>query len=210
MFNQETVEAKGSFSIHPQGSFAAVCVCVIDLGTQLIKSPIYGDKNQRKVRISFETTELIPDEGDYKGKPYLCQQQFTVTSSEQGMLRPFMEGWRGRRYGSESDAVTGLSNMDKMLGFPAMLNIVHSDDGKYANIVSAAPLPKGLQAPSPVMDMVCFSLDKPDWKEFDKLTENTQVKIKDSPEYQKLRGAPPQMAPPPESVDNEYSDSIPF
>ena len=218
MFNTETLESKGSFTIHPQGSFAAVCVCVIDLGTQLIKSPTYGDKHQRKVRIAFETTEVIQDEGDYQGKPYLAQSQFTVTSSENGLLRPFMEGWRGRKYASETDAVVGLSKMDKMIGYAAMLNIVHSDDGKYANIASASPMPQGLEAPKPVMDTVIFSLDQPNWSEFEKLTDNTKQKIMESPEYKALKGEGPpvsnhsgsnapveQFAPA-----DEFSDDIPF
>ena len=217
MFNAETLESKGSFTIHPQGSFAAVCVCVIDLGTQTVKSAIYGEKEKRLVRIAFETTELITDEGDYKGKPYLAQQQFTVTSSENGLLRPFMESWRGKRYGSEGDAIAGLSNMDKMLGFPAMLNIVHSEDEKYANIASASPLPKGLEAPKPVMDTIIFSLDKPVWADYDKLTDNTKEKIAQSAEYKRLRPdpdapthAPVRDAAPADGPSIDFDDEVPF
>lgn len=206
MFNTATLESGGSnFTIHPQGSYSAVCVCVIDLGTQLIRSPMYGDKNQRKVRITFETSEIVPDEGDYKGKPYLAQSQFTLTSSEQGLLRPFIEGWRGRKYANETDAVAGLAKMDKMLGHPALLNIVHSDDGKYANIQSASPLMKGAEPLKPVMDTIIFSLDQPDWTVFDKLTDNTQKKIMESPEYKKLRGDPELKAV--DSTEHQYKDA---
>ena len=133
-----------SFTPHPEGDYPAVCVDVVDLG--MVKYEWKGEtKEQHKIDIVFFGGEWKRlDDGT--SVPLTARERFTLTLSEMGKLRPFLEGWRGKRF--TGDELKGF-DVEKLLHAPAYINIQHVEkNGKtYANIITCIRLPKGLEAP---------------------------------------------------------------
>ena len=64
-----------------------------------------------------------------------------------------------------------------------MLSVVLSEDGNYANIASAAALPKGMEAPKAKSELIDFDVEEWDDEAFQKLPEWLQELIKKSTQY---------------------------
>jgi hypothetical protein len=132
----------GDFKPIPEGAYIATCVRLIDLGTQI--TTFQGaDKLQRKVLIAWE----VPDEMvEYDGetRPALIMQRYTASLSDKANLRQHLEAWRGRRF--TDDELRGF-DLKNVLGKPCQIQVLHSEDGAYANIAAIMALPKGLPAP---------------------------------------------------------------
>jgi hypothetical protein len=134
----------GTFTPHPEGQYAAVCIDVHDLGVIETK---WGNKH--KIDIYFWCGRRKEDEtgepASYEdGTPiYLTvRERFTATLNEKGNLRPFLERWRGRKF--TTDELKGF-DLEQLIGAPAFLQISHNEwDGKvFANIDTIMKLPKG-------------------------------------------------------------------
>ncbi len=157
------------------GSYAAVCIRMIDLGTQ--PQEWQGTtKFNHKVKIVWELSEKMAD-----GRPFISMRDFTVSLHEKAALRKFLAGWRGRDFTPEE-----LAGFDPkvLIGKGCLLSLIQN--GEYINIDSASKLPKGMEAPVPVNSTVFFSLSDFNQEEFDKLSDKIKDKIKGSPEYQSL------------------------
>lgn len=202
-------DGEGSFQKPPQGTHIARCFKIIDLGTQ--HNETY-DNDARKMMICWELpTELIPD-GELKGQPFAITGWYTRSLGEKSNLRRDLEAWRGKKFTEEE--LEGF-DIDVVLGQACFINVVHSEDGKYANISSIMKLPKGTKCPDPVNPAVLFDLDSFDQVVFDGFSDKLKDMIKKSPEFQyALAGGdePPPIAndegsePPPDLED----DDIPF
>jgi hypothetical protein len=176
----------GNFELCPEGNHIAVCVRVIDLGTQRVE---YKEqiKHQRKVYIGWELThELMQDE-----RPFIIGKRFTLSSHEKSTLRKFLEAWRSKRF-IDTDFGPGGFEIKNVLGAPCMLQVVHTtrDDREYANVESVGSLPKGQARPTAVNDLVYLSLEGDEFDDgvFASLTERMQETIMSSPEFQRVRG----------------------
>lgn len=156
----------GNFELAPAGVHAAVCTRVIDLGLQL--SPMYG-KALHKIMIGFEISEKMSD-----GRPFLISARYTLSLGIKATLRKDLESWRGRAFTKEE--LDGF-DLAKVLGAPCMLNIVHSEDGKYSNIKSIIPMPRGMPAIKPVGELLYFSIADWDDAVFNKLSDKLREKI---------------------------------
>jgi len=142
------------------GSHIGVCDIVADLGIQR-GNDLYPDK--RKVHIRFAIpVERVEFERDGKkiNGPAVIGQTFTASMHQKANLRIFLEGWRGRKF---TDQEAEDFETSTVLGKPAMLNVVqNAKNGKvYANIASAALLPKGIAAPPLEIDPVYYGPDNP-------------------------------------------------
>jgi hypothetical protein len=64
--------------------------------------------------------------------------------------------------------------------------VVHAEKGDkvFANIKSATPLPKGMEAPAPVDEQSIVDVDTSSFDEIEKLPDFLKAKIKSSEEYQ--------------------------
>lgn len=183
----------------PAGVHLARCIGLIDLGTQ--KLTFDGkDKQVHQVRIEFELpTETYEYEEEVDGKKEkktgtrVIGTNFTVSLSGKATLRKFLESWRGLKFTKEE--LEGF-DLAKVLGKTCQLQIIHSEDGKYANISTALPLMKGIEVPEGKRDLVTFSIEEDekgnvtgfDEEVFDKLPEWLQTKIQDSKEMKDLFG----------------------
>lgn len=198
----------GDFEPAPAGSHIAVCVRVIDLGTQEVT--FQGQtKQQHKVSIAWE----LPDERRDDGKPFLITNRYTLSMHEKSTLRKHLESWRGRAFSHEEIGPGGSFKPRNLLGVGCMLSIIHQErNGRtYANISSVSKMPKNMQTPAAENPLIYFSL-KPDEFNEDQLgalSERMQETITASPEYRRL------MDPDGAPVDDEprhpdLDDDIPF
>lgn len=129
-------EEKGSRELHPAGMHQAVCVFVEDVGLQ--RSTFQGkEKVQRKIVMVWETTKKQSD-----GSPFLMSKKYTASMYDKANLRADLEGWAGKKFTEEQ---VKAFDVDVFIGKNCLLNIVHSDDAKYANITGITPLMEGMQ-----------------------------------------------------------------
>lgn len=135
-------KAGANFKPAPAGTFAGVCVDVVDLG--VIEVTYAGaTKAQHKVRIVWQI-----EEDDDNGRPFQVSKRYTLSLHEKAALRKDLESWRGRAFTEEE--CQGF-DVEKLLGVGCLLGIIHNskDGSNYANVSSIMKLPKTMPAPTP-------------------------------------------------------------
>jgi hypothetical protein len=90
-----------------------------------------------------------------------------------------------------------------------MVNITHSEDGKYANISGISPVPSALRSVQPegINPVLHFWLAEFDQSKYDSLPKYYKEKIAESSEW---RGQKQREADKPVANDNVLVDDIPF
>jgi hypothetical protein len=183
----------------PQGTHAAVCYLVADIGMQ---PTTYGPKH--KVVIGFEIPDQIIEYKDKDGndvkKPMIINNFYTASLSSKAILTGDLEGWRGRAFTSEE--LQGF-NLFNVLGKPCVITVVHNvvGDKTYANIKSVGQVMKGMEV-APATRQLKYSPDEP--QQYDDLPEWIQKKIASAVTEDKPQGQP-QAGP-----NNDFDDDIPF
>lgn len=203
-FTRRTTAGGGDFAPVPEGTHRAVCIQIVDMGTQPTN---FGDK--RQVRIAWEVDELMED-----GRPFLASKLYTLSLHEKATLRKDLESWRGAKYGEdeEVDIAAGA-------GKTCMLSIVHDTKGEktYSNVAAVLKPPKGTPNMDSVNDVVVLDLDSKVWGDvIGKLPDWLQEKILKSPESRGIDPTAPNVATKaptgtvgPE-VSDDFDDPIPF
>lgn len=194
----------GGFAISPSGTHLAVCVKLVDLGTQTTE--FKGEKKrQRKIMIGWELPyELTGD------KPMLHYQRYTLSSNEKSTLRKHLESWRNKPFNDKDFGSSGFE-LKKLLGAPCSIIIKHDErDGRtYSNTAGIGPVPKGTKMPPTVNTPLYFSLEEYDQAQFDTLPDGFKKIIMASPEYvQAIAGVPVAGAVSTNEVDEE--EEVPF
>lgn len=197
-----TDKGGAEFAITPESTYIGRCFKVIDVGTQTTTG-MFGTKDQHKVMISWELfgedengNPIVMEDG----RPYSASQWYTVSLHEKSKLRADLEAWRGKKFTEEELAGFDLANV---LNQYCMIQIVHDDTGKYANVNSIMAF-RGTK-PKPVNDTVVFDIDNPDIEVFKAMSENMQKKITSAPEW---KGAAP-VAQPSNQVEDVVITDIP-
>jgi hypothetical protein len=131
----------------PKKPQTAVCVGVIDVGEAYgiqpdqdgirwvpSTNPAHPEAKQ-KVRFIFESSELMED-----SRPFRLSRQFNVTMSDQGFLKPFLDGWGVELVRTDA----GIDLEASCVGKCAMVNVVHEPDKRdpeklWANISTVMP-----------------------------------------------------------------------
>lgn len=165
----------------PGGTYLAVCVYSIDLGEQLCtykESKRYNNQVQIGFELYGQTVEI-----DGKQEPRILSRTFSVSVSNKSSLRAFVSAWDGKQY-SDDEFKNFDTNM--LVGRTAMLSVVLSEDGAYANIASAMQIPAGFQQPTATTPLMRFDIEPWDQTAFDALPEWAQEKVKKSTQYQKM------------------------
>lgn len=171
-------KAKPSIPPVEPGTYFAVCIGDIDLGEQ---ETTYNGKTRyvNQIQLIFELpNELIEVDGEQQ--PRWLSRRFGVSLSSKSNLRKFLETWNGKQF---TDEAVKSFDTKGLLGKPAMLSVVLSEDGNYANIASAAALPKGVPAPEAKSEFLHFDMDHWDDDMFAKLPEYLQELIHNSTQY---------------------------
>ena len=158
------------------GTYKAVCVSVIDMGTQTMT---YKDevKDTHRVRVSWE---LEPQAGDEQ--PRILGKDYTFSLHAQSALRKDLKTWLERDL-TEYERKNGF-NLFEMAAKPAKL-IVTNEEAKngnsYANITGVlADVGSDLVADSQVY---VYAVDTPDRKIFEIMPEFIQKRIEAAKEY---------------------------
>lgn len=195
---------------------AARLVWLILTGT--VKSVYKGeDKEAKKIIFGFELpSTLLPESHSRKGEPAFISETHNYFMSENANMRKFIQQWRGEDFTDEEAKVFDIS---KMLGAPAVVDIIHKSDKKdpkiiYANIESIKSVKKhakmlaehGIKfdVPPQVNPTIYFNVD---WLNMDKQTaeygmvqfatipDYYQKKIMESPEWKAYTTQPWYIAP---------------
>lgn len=199
----------GDFKPIPEGNYIATCVRVIDLGTQ-ITSFKGADSLKRKVLIAWEVPDVMV-EWEGQEQPALVMSSYTASLHEKANLRQHLEAWRGRRF--TDDELRGF-DLKNVLGKGCQIQVLHSEDGAYANVKAIMALPKGMPNPGAVHELINFDLDDLDDAILAKLSDKLRAKIEQSPEYKHATGQAPINVGgdgrPEEYFPSDLDDEIPF
>ncbi len=201
----------GDFETIPEDTYTARCYRMIALGTQQPNNPTY--KPNFQIMISWELIGIEDPhmkEGENKGKPFSYHQRYSLSLGDKSNLRQHLRAWRGKEFTKEEIKAFDVSTV---LGAYCMLQIVHDETGKYANIGGILPY-KGVK-PLPVNKDVLFDIERPDMDVFNSLSDNLKGTIMQAPEWvgSKVEPSRPVEKPDPviEDVEEEINlDDIPF
>ena len=183
----KTTNAGGDFEKAPEGMRVARCYKIVDCGTHM--NPVFG-KSQRLAWIYFELPTTLMTKGEQEGKPFIIGKRYGLSHNEKANLRIDLESWYGKRFDTNQLDKAGGFDLEKLIGRPALLNIIHSEDGKYANIKSINPLIDGQICPPPVNPPFVFALGEFSDTKFSKLSEKMQDFISKSKEYKAMVASP--------------------
>lgn len=172
-------QSGGARVLCPSGTYPARCVSVIDMGTQYNES---FSKWQHEVRLTWELpTERHVFNEDKGEEPFLLSRKFTLSLHPKSTLSGFLVAWRGKAF---SEAELQGFDVSKLLGAPCMLNVVHSDNGEYANVQGASTLPKGLDCPEASTAKVLYLVEDGQNEVFMRLPDFIKEIISKSQEWQ--------------------------
>jgi hypothetical protein len=133
---------ESNFIPAPAGTFAAVCVDVIDLG--LMANQFRPESApQPKIRVVWQLAERMPE-----GRPYLVSRMYTLSLHDRSTLRQHIEAWVGPLSAAQLEGF----DVETLIGRASLLSIVQTErDGTvFANVDSVLRLPKNM--PVPVID----------------------------------------------------------
>lgn len=171
------------FELLAAGTYNATLVRILDQGTQKSNNPKF--KDTRKVRLYFEVANERTEEGD----PFVLFREYNFTNNESSHLMQDLMTWQGIK------TAAGF-NIDTTLGKPAQLSVIHSKDGKYANIKAVIAVPKGTKLPKPITALTSLYLTKDAFDEatFNALSDKMKQKIAGTPEYAEATAPAPSRA----------------
>ena len=184
------IKKKSGPSVPPMeaGTYAAVCVGIVDLGEQYSETfKKYNDKVLIIWEIPSQTVEI-----DGENKPRWISRDFSASLSEKSNLYQTLVSWRGKAF-TESELTEDengfmqFSVLD-MLGTGCFLQVIveEKDSGSYNRITSVISLPVGIPAPTTETPLIAFDIDAWDDEVFNSLPGWIQDRIKKSTQYQKL------------------------
>jgi hypothetical protein len=216
-----TLPEEQTYELAPAGSHTAVCIRVVDLGTQ---PGLYGPKWQ--ILITWE----LQEEQMADGRPFTISRRYPLSSNRKSALRADVEGWLGRVL---TAADFGRFDLSQLLGTTCIVGIKREtrDDGRtFANVTSVMKRPKGTPERLPcINEAVSLSLaDRPFRQhEFERLPEWLRAVIQRAPEFE-MAAKPTERAisagtkqrlkailadnpaPKPEPVIDPLDDKIPY
>lgn len=199
----KTSNSGGDFEKAPEGMHVARCVRLIDCGTHLDEK--WG-KKKRVGWVFFELPNaLMKPNKEGKELPFMVGKRYTLSHNEKALLRQDLESWYGKTFNTVDLDNAGGFDLDKLVGRPAMLNIVYSDDGKYANIKSINPLMQGVECPAQVNPSFIFSIDEAGSEKFETLSEKMKEYINQAEELK-----PKNNSVKTATTAQDFDDDIPF
>lgn len=206
-------ETGGDFTPCPPGTHAAICIQVIDLGTQETSYMGGETEHKRQIRIGWE----IPEERMSDGRPFTIGKTYTFSSHKKAGLRLHLESWRGQAFKEEElSGAPGSFDIKNILGKPCLLNVMQKEGqkGLYSVVTGVSKLPKGMAVPAASNGQVYLTLDKYDAHSYAVLGDYWRELIAKSPEYAVATGvAKPTGAPAAglkSATTGDLDDDIPF
>lgn len=178
-----TTGGGGDRQIPEAGMNAARCVAVLDLGTH-VDERFKNDKGKASrrhlVQIQWELPgQMMTYEGE--SRPMMATKRYNLSVNEKATLRKDLESWYGKAFPDAELEAKGF-DVEKLLGRPALLNLTHSDDGKYANVKSVNPPMKGVEQAPQINQSRFFDLESPSPTVWATLSQKTRDFIQESEE----------------------------
>ena len=204
-------DTQKDFKIAPAGLHMARLYSVIDLGHQSVEWS--GEtKIMHKVVLTFE---LHGDDNEGKplktddNKPLIVSKRYTVSLGDQATLRKDLESWANKKM-SATDRIN--FDLKTLLNKFCMVNISHSEDGKYANISGISPIPSALKnaVPDGINPINHFWLHDYDQAKFDALPKYYREKIMESSEWRGSKKKIEEVDGFPKSLADIPDDEVPF
>lgn len=116
-------------------------------------------------------------------KPIVVSREFTLSMGKKANLRPIVEGIIGTQLTDDEAYDFELENL---LGMASLITISHkeaSNGNIYANVISTAPLIKGMTVPEAINKKVIFDVNLATKEEIDALPQFLKDKVVISDEY---------------------------
>lgn len=146
-----TSDQGGDFELPESGTYPAVCVGLIDLGTH--ENTFNGQTTKaRKLFIVWE----LSGEHDSKGRPFVVSQSYTWSLNKKAKLRPLIEAWTGRTLADNEEVDLG-----DILGKPCTLTLTIGTSGagkKFVEIGGIGKPMKGMAINPPSHEPFGFAL----------------------------------------------------
>lgn len=182
-----STKSDGDFpkEIVPAGNHVARLYSIIQIGK--ISEEYMGEmKMNEKVMLRFELPDEMREYGEKGMLPMAISREYTLSLGEKSNLRKLVEGLTG----TPLDQSQEFMGIESLLGKWCMLNVIQkvSKTGKvYAQITSAAPLPKSMKAPAAINPDFVFDFEEnySDAK-LAAMPSFIQDKIKSSEQYKKM------------------------
>ena len=138
-----TYSAKGGkeFAKVSAGTHMAVCTLVADVGLQP-GSPKFPDPKVRiflRFEIPSERITYEKDGVEHEG-PAVIYHNWNASMNPKATMRKHIESWRGSKF---TDADAEQFDVRKLLGQTCLVQVVHTEDGQYANVANIMAPPKG-------------------------------------------------------------------
>ena len=177
-------DTQKDFKIAPAGNHLARLYSIIDIGHQ---ETVWKGETKIMHKVVF-TWELHGDDNDGNplktddGKPLIVSKRYTVSLGDQSTLRKDLESWSGKKMTEEDRKGFDLKTL---LGKFCMLSVVHSDDGKYANVASINAVPSAIRnaIPEGINQQISFWLNDYTQEQYDALPKYYREKITESSEW---------------------------
>jgi hypothetical protein len=177
-------DTQKDFKIAPAGNHLARLYSIIDIGHQ---ETVWKGETKIMHKVVF-TWELHGEDNDGNplttddGKPLIVSKRYTVSLGDQSTLRKDLESWSGKKMTDEDRKGFDLKTL---LGKFCMLSIVHSDDGKYANVGSINSVPTAIRnaIPEGINQPISFWLNDYTKEQYDALPKYYREKITESSEW---------------------------
>lgn len=153
-----------------EGTHLAVCISIIDVGLQP-GNPKFagmigkdGKPDQRglpcptvylRLEVPAERVTCQKNGEDIEG-PMTIWWNGRASMNEKANLRKAVSALAGKPF---TDQEAELFDIETVLGKACMITVVHSEDGKYANVKNFMALPKGTKAPKAENPLVLYSTE---------------------------------------------------
>lgn len=175
---------------NPQpGPHAAVCVRIIDLGTQPNNYNGQESEPKRKLRVFWELSDKMGD-----GRPFLMMKQYTTSLHKKATFRKDLESWTAIKL---TEGQIAKFQPDVLLGKSCMLSLIEAKDGSGKVFVDTImKLLPSIPPPTPAGKLVFFDLDNFNQETFDGLSDKHKMTIMQSPEYRKIFAERPATSAP--------------
>lgn len=204
-----------TFTVAPAGTHVARVFKIMNLGSRIqTYQGVPKDYPDTLVNISWElpnelnkfTVKNEDGTEEEVEKPFAVSREFTLSMGPKSNLRPIVEGIIGVRL---TDDEAYNFDLEDLLGKTCQLTVMHkpSKDGSrtYANVVSTAPLMKGVEVPEPFNDAVIQNVKEMPLEEINSLPDWLREKMEESYEYKNRFGdhlPENEKVPPPQSEDD--------
>lgn len=128
----------------PAGLHRAVCVDVIYLGYE---SYSWGGKEitNEKIRLVWELDPETAGMHSHFENPHRITNKYTLSIHDKANLTKDLVSWRGKKFTDEEKK--GF-DVEQLVGVACLINVVHSDDGDWANLGAIMPPQKDRLEPS--------------------------------------------------------------